>query len=364
MTMPHTGTYLQAVERAHAAGNATEHTYRPALKAFLESFGGRIVATNEPKHVKCGAPDFIVTVKDIPQGYVEAKDIGIALDKEEKSEQLQRYRASLRNLVLTNYLEFRWYVNSAPRLMARLATPQGKNKLQVEPDGAAEVETLLAQFLAYDEQTIGSPKDLAERMAKLAGVIRQLIGRALATEETGGKLHQQLQGFREVLIHDLDAERFADMYAQTICYGLFAARCNARGGERFTRKNAAHDLPKTNPFLRKLFQHVAGPDLDDEPHAWAVDDLAELLHRTDIGAILADFGKRTQHFAGVPAAVWSFHVGGYQVAHKWLKDRKGRTLTYDDQHHYLCVVAALAETLRLMSEIDDVIAQHGGWPVQ
>jgi predicted helicase len=292
--MPHSGAYLQHIARDLAAGHATEHTHRPALKTYLESFGKDIEATNEPKHEKFGAPDFIVTRRNIPQGYVEAKDVGVGLDKVEKSEQLERYRTHLNNLVLTNYLEFRWYVDGELRMTARLGKTKGKSEIQVEPDGEREVEALLTQFLDYNEKIIGSPKDLAERMAKLAQVIRMLIGRAVASEETSGKLHQQLQGFREVLIHDLDAERFADMYAQTICYGLFAARCNARGGERFTRKNAAHDLPKTNPFLRKLFQHVAGPDLDDEPHAWAVDDLAELLHRADIGAILADFGRRTR----------------------------------------------------------------------
>jgi hypothetical protein len=76
------------------------------------------------------------------------------------------------------------------------------------------------------------------------------------------------------------------MYAQTICYGLFTARCNAKDTNLFTRQHAAYDLPKTNPFLRKLFAEVAGPELDLMPHAWAVDDLAELLNRADIKAIL------------------------------------------------------------------------------
>src|SRR5207342_2829245 len=82
------------------------------------------------------------------------------------------------------------------------------------------------------------------------------------------------------------------MYAQTLSYGLFAARCTApsRG---FTRQIAADSIPKTNPFLRKLFNTIAGPDLDDRI-AWAVDQLAELLARADMAAILDDFGKRTR----------------------------------------------------------------------
>jgi predicted helicase len=67
-------------------------------------------------------------------------------------------------------------------------------------------------------------------------------------------------------------------------------------------------------------------------------------------------------FKGVPEDVWEFHIGGYQVCHKWLKDRKGRTLTEDDLSHYQKIVVAINETIRIMGEIDEVIKEHGGWP--
>jgi predicted helicase len=67
-------------------------------------------------------------------------------------------------------------------------------------------------------------------------------------------------------------------------------------------------------------------------------------------------------FRGVPEAVWNFHIGGYQVCEKWLKDRKGRTLTAEDITHYHKIIIALTETIRLMAEIDEVIETHGGWP--
>jgi hypothetical protein len=67
-------------------------------------------------------------------------------------------------------------------------------------------------------------------------------------------------------------------------------------------------------------------------------------------------------FRGVSETVWNFHIGGYQVCEKWLKDRKGRTLTNDDVAHYQKIVVALAETIRLMQEIDEAIEQRGGWP--
>ncbi len=73
---------------------------------------------------------------------------------------------------------------------------------------------------------------------------------------------------------------------------------------------------------------------------------------------------QTTGFRGVPEAVWNFHIGGYQVCEKWLKDRKGRTLTKDDLAQYHKIVVALSETIRLMAEIDEVIEQHGGWPLK
>lgn len=72
--------------------------------------------------------------------------------------------------------------------------------------------------------------------------------------------------------------------------------------------------------------------------------------------------KQTAGFQGVPETVWNFHIGGYQVCNKWLKDRKGRTLSDEDLTHYQKIVVALNETIRLMAEIDEVIEAHGGWP--
>lgn len=285
--------YLQRIEKALAAGNATEHTHRPALKELLESLTVGVTATNEPKRVQCGAPDYIATRGETPLGYIEAKDVGESLDRVERGEQMQRYRESLSNLILTDYLEFRWYVDGEHRMTARLATVKARGKLRIEKDGEQHVIALLKAFFDTSVPTVANPKELAVRMAALARLIRDTIRRAFNDEDKDGSLHQQMEGFRKVLLHDLTDEQFADMYAQTICYGLFAARCNVRKTERFARQHAAYDLPKTNPFLCKLFNHIAGPDLDDRI-VWAVDDLAELLARADMEAILTNFGKRTR----------------------------------------------------------------------
>ncbi len=100
--------------------------------------------------------------------------------------------------------------------------------------------------------------------------------------------------FKQVLIPDLSESDFADMFAQTLAYGLFAARSRHTGAEPFRREHAAREIPKTNPFLRKLFDTITGVALDDEPFAGFVDDLTQLLARADMEAILADFGRRTR----------------------------------------------------------------------
>src|SRR5688572_1288505 len=96
--------YLRQIQTALTRGDATEHTHRPALKDFLEDRGDDLVATNEPRRSACGAPDFIITRRTVPTGYVETKDVGEPLARAAESEQLRRYRSGLGNLLLTDYI--------------------------------------------------------------------------------------------------------------------------------------------------------------------------------------------------------------------------------------------------------------------
>jgi hypothetical protein len=289
--------YLKRIERALAEGNATEHTHRPALKVVLEALGPGLIATNEPRRVQCGAPDFVISrpTKHGPLtvGYLEAKDVGKSLDEAEHSEQMSRYLPALGNLVLTDYLEFRWYVNGEQRLVGRLAKRSKGGRLSPNGGGIPVVQELLKGFLEHRPEPLTSPRELAERMARLAHIIRDIIVADLEAGTASGLLRDVKQAFVEVLIPDLSDADFADMFAQTVAYGLFAARCNHAGPDPFQRAEAAAEIPKTNPFLRRLFATITGPDLEDEPFAGFVTDLAQLLADTDIKAVLADFGKRT-----------------------------------------------------------------------
>ncbi len=287
--------YLAALRDELATGNTTEHSFRHALKAFIECQRPGIAATNEPRGVACGAPDFIITQGAVILGHIECKDIGKNLDEIERSDQMKRYLDGLPNLILTDYLEFRLYQSGNYVASARIAKHTAKDKLKKESAGEAALDELLTAFFAAQMPTVGTPRELADRMAGLARNMCAMIARIFEKEdEAHGSLHSQMHAFKKVLLHDLEPSHFADMYAQTICYGLFAARCNHKpSAGPFTRQTAAYDLPETNPFLREMFNQIAGPGLDTRL-TWLVDELAQLLERADIGEILRDFGRRTR----------------------------------------------------------------------
>ena len=158
------------------------------------------------------------------------------------------------------------------------------------PDGEEKLAELFTAFFGQPALTVASAKELAQRMAGMTRIIRDLIAGTFEHEKEHGWLHDWLAAFRETLIPDLDEKQFADMFAQTLAYGLFAARVHAPPGKPFSREMAAYNLPKTNPFLRKLFAEIAGVNMPDSI-AWAVDDIVELLKHADMAEILADFGK-------------------------------------------------------------------------
>jgi hypothetical protein len=290
--------YRRQIEKELQAGNATEHTHRPALKTLLQALAPKITATNEPKRVECGAPDFVVSRMaahgPVTIGHLEAKDVDKDLDEVEKSDQMKRYLPALPNLILTDYLEFRWYVEGEHRETGRLARVGKGGRLAPEKNGAETVTDLLTAFLAREAEAINDPKTLALRMARLTHFIRDMIVTAFGAKAASATLRDLHGAFEKALIPDLPIPQFADMFAQTLAYGLFAARCNHHGPKgSFKRFRAASEIPKTNPFLRQLFETITGTALDEEPFVGFVDDLAQLLADTDIEAVLADFGKRT-----------------------------------------------------------------------
>ena len=297
--------YIDELNQVYKAGNATEHTYRPALKSLLENIVraknfSPVQVTNEPKRIACGAPDYIVTRNEIPVGYLEAKDIDTDLNHKIHTLQFDRYKQSLNNLIITNYLTFQLFENGTPVTSVTIAKTK-KNGIETDKTQFELFIELVNRFTGYEGETILTSTHLSKVMAAKAKLLANTIEKALDEDETpdgnivnhASTLLGQLNGFREVLIHDMEHKEFADIYAQTIAYGMFAARLHDETKERFTRFKAAQFIPHSNPFLRKLFQYIAGYDLDERIR-WIVNDLADMFNYVDIYAIINEFDK-TDH---------------------------------------------------------------------
>ena len=287
--------YLAECQELYAAGNATEHSYRPALQKLLAELMPQCQITNEPKRIACGAPDYIITRNDLPVGYIEAKDINLDLRHKTLQEQFNRYRSALDNLIITDYLYFEFYREGKLVAHIRLADAL-MGQIQPHPQQFAEFARLIENFAGYPGQTINSPATLARMMAAKARMMADVIAKALkqdAKSDETSELENYLQGFREHLLHDLDEKTFADLYAQTLAYGMFAARLYDTTPETFDRSEAARLLPKSNPFLRNLFTTISGERLDARI-IWIVDALADIFRVADIADILKNFGKATQ----------------------------------------------------------------------
>ena len=287
-------TFLNTVRAKYATGDATEHSYRAALEALFEGIEDGLTAVNEPRRVACGAPDFVVKRGGIDIGHCEAKDLHIDLEKlkDANADQRRRYLKALPNLIYTNGLDFEFYKSGEKVRSISIGTLSG-GKIEAHPDEFETLANQLRAFAAERPQSISSAKKLAEMMAGKAVLIKDIMGNALrADAHLQTELTSQYAAFKAHLIHDIDADEFADVYAETIAYGLFAARLHDNSIDSFDRREALELLPKSNPFLRSLFGYIAGVDLDDRI-AWVIDELCEVLRACNVHELMADFGKWT-----------------------------------------------------------------------
>jgi predicted helicase len=130
-------------------------------------------------------------------------------------------------------------------------------------------------------------------MADKSKLLAAVIHNALKDKSDSNTLTGQYEGFRKILLHNLGTAEFSDIYAQTLAYGLFAARLNQTDSQPFTRFLAAQLIPQSNPFLRKFFYYIAGVDLDPRI-VWIVDALADLFNCVAVEDIKKEFLEANQ----------------------------------------------------------------------
>ena len=285
--------YLKNLAAVARQGDAREESFYPALADMLKEMAratGKTDAhvTTLPRPTEGGNPDFrLWNGTDRIIGYVEAKKpTEERLDSIEDSEQLKRYRATFPNLILTNFLEFRLYRNGECVQTVQAGRPFILNAVRTTPplENQDELYALLNRFLDFALPQTFTAESLAVELAKRTRLLRDVIGEQFQQERKNpGKLSGFFEAFQTYLIGSLTPTEFADLFAQTITYGLFAAR--TRAGNGFNRRAAFDNIPHTIGVLRDLFRFISLDELPD-PLAWCVDDLAEVLAVVDAPGIL------------------------------------------------------------------------------
>jgi len=285
--------YIQLISSKFSHVETSEMGYRADFEILLKGIFKLINVKrvdHDPKAKQGNKPDFIVINKDVPILYIEAKDIGVSLDKVEKSKQMARY-FGYTNLVLTDYLEFRFYRNGLPYeepikiasydLKNRIITPLSQNYEQA-------AKTLL-DFTQSQKEPIKSGKHLSKIMGGKAQRIRDNIRHFMASDSAQNKeLIHIYKAIKKMLVHDLTIDAFSDMYAQTLVYGLFVARYYDDSPDTFSRQEARDLVPASNPFLQHFFDHIAGPNFDKRL-SYIVDELCLVFQHADTKKLIEEY---------------------------------------------------------------------------
>lgn len=290
--------YLSNIIKTSNKGDAREESYYAQLARFIKLYADNqnikdIDITILPRQTEGGNPDFrIWDGKNHVTGYIEAKTPSTTnLDYIEDTEQLKRYRTTFPNVILTNFYEFRLYRYNELIAQTTITRPLVANALRAAPpiENVQEFTKLFGKFFSFSLPKVTNAEDLAVELAKRTRFLRDEVI-AVELKEGEGEGHRQIHGFYEAfkkyLISTLTEEQFADLYAQTITYGLFAARTRAKG--EFNRRVAVDYIPQTIGILRDVFRFIS---LEDPPISLQiiVEDIAEILNVTDVNKILHDY---------------------------------------------------------------------------
>ena len=289
--------YLKEISAITAQGDAREESYYPPLQQLFEGYplekGRQTKVTVLPKKTEAGSPDFRVwDGKDFIVGYIEAKTPGTNLDQIETTNQLQRYLSTFPNLILTDFYEFRLYRDGRELQRATIARQFTAKVLKATPqvEQAEQFQALMEQFFGFKLPKTFTAESLAIELAKRTRFLRdEVISQELIeSEQQQGELYGYYQAFQKFLLPNLSSAQFADLYSQTITYGLFAARTRANG--EFNRKMAFDYIPHTTGILRDVFRFISLGDLPLQMEV-IVDDIAAILNAADINSILNQYYK-------------------------------------------------------------------------
>ena len=292
--------YVENVIKQFKSGITSGQSYQENIKSLIEHYAPDVSITNGLAKKVYGTPNFIIKKRNKPIGYVAILHIDKPLDNQERIEELDLCKKSLANLMITNYLEFRLYNEGVLISSASIAEIQ-YGKIIPRSGDFQNAEALIMEFCDYEKNTIRSLSVLSTMMAKIARLFTCIIEDVMILDEREKKhqkekvlkksLTEQLEAFDCVLQHNISTGEFANIYSQTITFGMLAARLyGGPAQQEFSRQHAAELLPSSYALMKDLFQYLAGQNLDNRI-SWIIDELAEILKTTDFVGLLDDFKK-------------------------------------------------------------------------
>ena len=364
--------YIGKVEKEWRSGQATEHSYRPMLKELVEALLPRVLVINEPKHIACGAPDYLIRRGTDILGFIEAKDLGDGdLDgRDAHKEQFDRYKDSLDTLCFTDYLDFRFYDHFDFVDSVRIAEVKG-NRFAVREDTSVDArnelhDAIISNIVIYKAKGAELSGPGLSRVEDSTPFVDNKIALFLSAVN-GVENREEVRGKSEEVVEPEDVfnyiygvlhtpsyrekyREFLKIDFPRIPYPKNAAefRRVAAIGAKLVKVHLLKDEVVTNPFANP-YAKFAG----------AGDGMVTEVKVVGEGEQRKVYINKSQWFEPVSEEAWNFYIGGYQPAQKWLKDRKGRALSTDDQQHYRAIIAALVKTSALMKELDGLSSDFG-----
>ncbi|MBP6855066.1 MAG: N-6 DNA methylase [Candidatus Pacebacteria bacterium] len=283
--------YFPEIQKYFSDHNSSEHSYRTTFENYLKEvfpMKDGYFTQQDQRAINGNKPDFVILKNNIPILYIEVKKVGEDLDKIEKSNQADRY-FGYDNLIISDYVDFRFFRNGEKSEAVMLAEINKKDRTLTSVKDISVLAKIITDFVRDHKEPIKRGKHLAQIMGGKAKRIRDNVRDMLVSN---GERYTELLNIKKVvtenLVSSLKDEDFADMYAQTLVYGLFAARYNDKTNETFSRAEARDLVPKTNPFLHSFFDHIAGASFPDRLR-FIVDELCEVFSHADVQKILYDF---------------------------------------------------------------------------
>jgi predicted helicase len=288
--------YINEISKKYSVETTSEYGYRTDFENLLKDVFATIKVKridHDAKAQKGNKPDFVIVKGEIPILYIETKNIETDLDKVEKSEQMARYYGYA-NLILTDYVEFRFYRNGLKyQEPIKIAEYYKKDRtITPIPEHYEFLGKTLIEFTQSYKEPIKSGLHLTKIMGGKAQRIRDNMKEYLKDEgDKSAELVRVYEMVKKLLVNDLTHDSFADMYAQTLVYGLFAARYNDDNLETFSRQEARDLIPKSNPLLMHFFDHIAGPNFDSRL-AYIVNELCEVFSHADVKKLMGEYFEK------------------------------------------------------------------------